>query len=73
MGEDALRDAKAFGTAEDLFQYVSGSMPLPKDRVGTLKPAEYWAVVNYMLIAHRTGVPSGGVTPENAPTVTIQR
>jgi mono/diheme cytochrome c family protein len=73
MGAEALRDPEAFRTAETLFDYVSRSMPLPRDRIGSLKPEQYWAVVNFILLAHQSEVPPGGVTPENAPSVVIQR
>ncbi len=61
----------AFRTAQDLYTYVSTRMPLPKSRAGTLKPEEYWAITNFMLIAHGSAVPEGGVTPENAGTIAI--
>ncbi|HWZ90239.1 MAG TPA: cytochrome c [Polyangiaceae bacterium] len=62
-----------FVTAQDVFDYVSTRMPMPKSRAGTLKPEEYWAIVNYMLIAHGVAVPSQGVTQANAKTIDIQR
>ena len=46
-------------------------MPLPKSRAGSLQPEEYWAVLNFMLVAHGTPVPEGGVTPDNAKSVPI--
>lgn len=61
----------AFRTAQDLYTYVSTRMPLPKSRAGTLKPEEYWAITSFMLVAHGSAVPEGGVTPENAASVTI--
>ncbi len=60
-----------FRNAQDLFGYVSTKMPLPKTRAGTLKPEEYWAIVNFMLLAHGSAVPAGGVTAENAASVEI--
>lgn len=60
-----------FRTAQDLFDYVSTRMPLPKSRAGSLKPEEYWAITNFMLIAHGSAVPEGGITPENASSVAI--
>jgi mono/diheme cytochrome c family protein len=62
----------AFLTAQDVYDYVSTRMPLPKNSAGTLKPEEYWAIVNYMLIAHGVAVPSAGVTEANAKTIVIQ-
>lgn len=60
-----------FVTAQNLYDYVSSKMPLPKSRAGTLKPEEYWAITSFMLIAHGSAVPEGGVTPENASSVKI--
>jgi hypothetical protein len=54
-----------------LFNYVSTKMPLPKSRAGTLKPEEYWAITNFILVAHGSSVPDGGITPENAGSVQI--
>jgi mono/diheme cytochrome c family protein len=62
-----------FVTAQDVFDYVSTRMPMPKSSAGTLKPEEYWAIVNYMLIAHGVVVPTEGVTQANAKTIDIQR
>jgi len=61
----------AFRNAQDLYEYLSQRMPLPQSRAGSLKPEEYWAVVNFMLVAHGTPVPEGGVTAENAKSVPI--
>jgi mono/diheme cytochrome c family protein len=60
-----------FRTAQDVFSYVSTRMPLPKSRAGTLKPDEYWAIVNFMLIAHGSAVPDGGLNAGNAGSVQI--
>src|SRR5688500_9291185 len=58
----------AIRTAEDLFAYVSKWMPLPRERIGCLEPEEYWAVVNYLLIANGSPVPASGVNAGNAST-----
>ena len=47
-----------FVTAQDVFDYVSTRMPMPKSSAGALKPEEYWAIVNFMLIAHGVVVPT---------------
>lgn len=60
-----------FRTAGDLHEYISRHMPLPKKRAGTLGPEEYWAILNFILAAHGTRLPEGGVTPSNASTVEI--
>lgn len=62
----------SFRSAQDVFDYVSTRMPLPRSRAGTLKAEEYWAIVNYMLVANGTPVPEGGVTPVNAASVKIR-
>jgi mono/diheme cytochrome c family protein len=76
QNQDSTRPAgapsrDAFRNAQDLFDYTSQRMPLPKSRAGSLKPEEYWAVINYMLVAHGTPVPEGGVTADNAKSVPI--
>jgi cytochrome c5 len=58
-----------FYTAQDLFQHISAKMP-PR-RGGSLSPDQYWAVVNFMVIANGTAVPSGGITAQNASKVAI--
>lgn len=60
-----------FRTAQDLFSYVSTQMPLPRSRAGTLKPDEYWAITNFLLLAHGSAVPEGGVNASNAGAVRI--
>jgi mono/diheme cytochrome c family protein len=62
----------AFRTAQDVFEYVSTRMPLPTSRAGTLKPEEYWAIVNFVLLAHGAPVPAGGITASNATSVAIR-
>jgi cytochrome c len=61
---------EAFNHAGDLFDYVSSNMP-PGKKAGSLKSEEYWAIVNFMLRAHGAKVPEGGVTPQNATTVSL--
>lgn len=60
-----------FRTAQDVFAYVSTQMPLPKGRAGSLTAEEYWAITSFMLLAHGSAVPEGGLTPENAASVAI--
>ena len=60
-----------FNHAGDLFDYISKNMP-PGDEAGTLKPQEYWAVVNFVLTAHGAALPEGGVGPQNASSVSIE-
>lgn len=60
-----------FRTAQDLFEFTSRYMPLPQARIGSLKPEEYWAVVNFILTAHGSAVPPEGVTAANAKNVPV--
>lgn len=60
-----------FRNAQDLFDFVSHWMPKPQARIGSLKPEEYWAVVNFILTAHGVQLPQEGVTPANAKSVVI--
>jgi len=62
----------AFITAQDVYDYISTRMPMPKSSAGTLKPEEYWAILNYMLIAHGVAVPSAGINEANAKTINVQ-
>jgi mono/diheme cytochrome c family protein len=61
-----------FRTAQDLYNYVSKNMPLPEDRAGSLSAEQYWAIVNFMALAHGVLVPFEGVTGENASSVQLQ-
>jgi hypothetical protein len=59
-----------FNTAKDVFEYVSTQMP--PGRPGSLRAEDYYAVVTFMLVAHGSPVPSGGVTPANAGAIAVQ-
>ena len=61
-----------FRTAQDLFAFISKRMPLPQNRTGSLRSDEYWAIVNFMLIAHGSAVPQGGINEANAGSVSIE-
>jgi mono/diheme cytochrome c family protein len=61
-----------FHTAQDVYDYVSSRMPLPKSVAGTLKPEEYWAIVNYLLVANGVAVPADGVSDANAKSVRLR-
>ena len=60
-----------FRNAQDIYRYVSTNMPQPKERAGSLKPEEYWAIINFMLVAHGVQVPQGGVSSWNASSVKL--
>ncbi len=75
MGDSALpREASDRGpirTAQDLFDYVKGNMPLPKSKVGTLSDEDYWAVTTYMVVANGKMTPQEGLNASNASGVVI--
>lgn len=60
-----------FRTVDDLHRFVSKNMPLPPDKAGSLPPDEYWAIVNFMVVAHGVAVPPGGVNAANASSVRL--
>ncbi len=75
MGAGALppsgSDRGTFSTAQDVFDYVKGEMPLPKKKVGTLSDQQYWDVVGYLLAASGRKVPEAGLSPDNAAAVAV--
>ena len=60
-----------FRTADDLYRYVSKNMPLPASKAGSLSTAQYWAVINIMLLAHGVALPPEGVSAKNAAQVKL--
>jgi mono/diheme cytochrome c family protein len=58
-----------FRNAQDVFNYISQRMPLKE--AGKLRPDEYWAILNFVLIAHGTQVPPEGLGSANASKVSI--
>jgi cytochrome c len=58
-----------FNTAQDVYNYISKRMP--RKAPGSLKPEEYWAILNFMLIAHGIDVAPSGINAANASSVTI--
>jgi hypothetical protein len=60
-----------FRTADDVYRYVSKSMPLPADKAGSLSAEEYWAIINFMLLGHGVQIPPEGVTEANASAVKL--
>ena len=59
----------AFHNAQDLFDYLSKHTP--DQSLRSLTPPELWTIVTFMLIAHGSQVPAGGVTAENASRIPI--
>jgi mono/diheme cytochrome c family protein len=60
-----------FRTAADVYGYVSKNMPLPAQKAGSLSPEQYWAIINFVLVAHGVRVPPEGVTAGNASSVKL--
>jgi mono/diheme cytochrome c family protein len=60
-----------FRTVDDVFRYVSKYMPQPKEKAGTLQPEEYWAIINFMMVAHGVQVPADGINAQNASSVKL--
>ena len=58
-----------FNTAQDVYNYISKRMPMKA--AGSLRPDEYWAILNFMLVAHGAAVPDGGINASNAATVKV--
>jgi hypothetical protein len=58
-----------FKTAQDLYEYTHRKMPAK--RAGTLSNEDYWAVVNFMLVAHGVKTPEKGIDSDNARQVVI--
>jgi hypothetical protein len=46
---------------------------LPKSRATELTPADYWAVVSYLLVAQGGTLPPAGLGPTNATSITIPK
>ena len=61
-----------FRSAQDLYGFVSKNMPLPAKKVGSLSADQYWAIINFMLLAHGVQVPPEGVNAGNASSVKLQ-
>lgn len=59
-----------FRNAQDVFNYISQRMPLKA--AGKLRPDEYWAILNFMMLAHGAPVPPEGISSSNASKVPVQ-
>jgi mono/diheme cytochrome c family protein len=60
-----------FRTAKDVHSYVSKNMPPAEAQRSALSAADYWAIVNFMLLAHGVELPPEGVTEANASSVKL--
>ncbi len=66
-------DREEFVTADDLYDYVAHHRRWVSHCCRELLDNDqYWAIVSYMLVAHGSNVPPGGVDPSNAKTVAIK-
>ncbi|MDC0666529.1 c-type cytochrome [Nannocystis radixulma] len=62
VGEEAL---SRFNTAQEVFEFISNEMP--KDKPGSLKEGEYWAIIAFDLKANGVDADET-VGPQNAST-----
>jgi mono/diheme cytochrome c family protein len=69
LNPGGMPQRQPFKTAQDLYEYTH--LKMPAKRAGTLSTEEYWAVVNFMLVAHGVKVPEKGIDSENARQVVI--
>jgi mono/diheme cytochrome c family protein len=60
-----------FRNGQDLFNFVSTHMP--KGNPASVKPADHWAVVTFLLAAQGAKVPPAGIGPANASGIPIPR
>jgi cytochrome c553 len=60
-----------FRTAQDLYEFTHTHMP--RGHAGELKPADYWAVLGFLLAAQGASLPTGGIGPANASSIPIPR
>lgn len=63
-----------FVTAQNLFDYLKLHVTQVKKPAGApeLSEPDFWAIVNFVLIAHGSEVPPGEITPDNAANVLIR-
>lgn len=60
-----------FRTAQNLYDFVSANMPPSEQQRAQISASDYWAIINFMLLAHGVPVPPGGVTEANAGSVKL--
>jgi hypothetical protein len=61
-----------FRTMQDLGGYVRKHMPLPARAAGSLTDQQYWAIINFMALAHGVAVPPEGINAANASSTKLQ-
>jgi hypothetical protein len=69
LNPGGIPSRQPFKTAQDLYEYTRTKMPYKHS--GSLKAEEYWAVVNFMLVAQGLKVPEKGIDADNARQVVI--
>jgi mono/diheme cytochrome c family protein len=60
-----------FRSAKDVYSYVSKNMPPSEAQREALSGDDYWAIVNFMLLAHGVQLPPEGVSEKNATSVKL--
>jgi mono/diheme cytochrome c family protein len=60
-----------FRTAQDLHNFVSKNMPPSPKARESISDEDYWAIINFMLLAHGVPVPPEGVSANNASSVKL--
>ena len=60
-----------FRSAKDLHDYVRKNMPPSEAARASLSAEDYWAIVNFMLLAHGVQLPPEGVSEQNESYVKL--
>jgi mono/diheme cytochrome c family protein len=69
LNPGGMPSRQSFKTAQDVYEYVH--LKMPAKRAGTLTTQDYWAVVNFMLVAQGLKVPDKGIDSGNAREVVV--
>jgi mono/diheme cytochrome c family protein len=69
LSPGGIPSRQPFKTAQDLYEYVR--LKMPSKRAGSLSTQDYWAVVNFLLVAQGIKVPDKGIDTGNAHDVVI--
>lgn len=71
LNPGGMPSRQPFKTAQDLYEYTR--LKMPSKRAGTLTNDDYWAVINFMLVAHGVKIPDKGIDAGNAREVVINQ
>jgi mono/diheme cytochrome c family protein len=71
LNPGGMPSRQPFKTAQDLYEYTR--LKMPSKRAGTLSTEDYWAVINFILVAHGVKVPDKGIDSGNAREVVISQ